>query len=109
MLEEQSLGSRNVHPNNIDGMMYDELLQAFGDGTENLGASEGQIESLPRHVVHDPAHELPDEARCCLICLDDITEGETRKILPCMHGFHAPCCDKWLKTNGSCPICKHRI
>ena len=93
----------------LDRMGYDELLQTFGDGTENLGANEEQIDSLPNQVVKDPQKELPEDARCCLICLDDIEEGDVRKILPCMHGFHAHCCNKWLKTNGSCPICKHRI
>ena len=93
----------------LERMGYDELLETFGDGTENLGATEGQIDSLPIQVVKDPKKELPEDARCCLICLDDIEEGDMRKILPCMHGFHAHCCDKWLKTNGSCPICKHRI
>ena len=104
MLEEHTL-----RDDNVDGMGYEELLQAFGDGTENLGASEEQIESLLNHLVHDPKRELPEDARRCLICLDEIEKGNIRKILPCVHGFHNHCCDKWLRTNGSCPICKHRI
>ena len=97
------------HDQNVDGMGYEELLRTFGDGTENMGASDGQIASLPTRVMEDPQTELPEDARQCLICLEDICPRETRKILPCLHGFHASCCDKWLRTNGSCPICKHRL
>ena len=109
-LEQQREGSTGgFGAGNIDGMSYEELLQAFGDGTENLGASDAQIASLPESVVENPEKELPEDARQCWICLEDIVAGETRTILPCLHGFHSTCCSKWLRTNGSCPICKHRL
>lgn len=108
-LEQQGHRSGRAGGADFDTMGYEDLLQTFGDGTENLGASEAQILSLPTKVIENPAKELPDEARQCLICLEDIGAGESRKILPCLHGFHSSCCDKWLRTNGSCPICKHRI
>lgn len=111
MMEQHSTirGSMPGLGDGLDGMTYEELLQAFGDGTENMGANTGQIDSLPTQAVTNPEKELPEDARQCLICLEDICQGETRKILPCLHGFHAFCCDRWLKTNGSCPICKHRV
>ena len=93
--------------NNIDSMNYEQLLNAFGDGTENMGANEHEIGRLPTHTVGD--QPLPEDARQCLICLEDFEKGETRTILPCLHGFHKDCCHKWLKTNGKCPICKHPI
>lgn len=92
-----------------DAMNYEELLQAFGDGTENLGGDEGQIQSLPTQVLDNPEKELPEDARECLICLSEFEKGETRKTLPCLHGFHQHCADKWLRTNASCPVCKHRL
>ena len=139
MLQERG-GTSGGGMANPDGMSYEQLLQAFGDGTDNMGAEESQIRRLPERVLGDPAAELPEDARQCLICLDDFERGETRKILPCLHGFHGTCCgkremivspevftrenftiaylppslflrhkDKWLRTNGSCPICKHKI
>ncbi len=108
-LEQRGNRHNNARAADVDGMSYEELLVAFGDGTENMGASEAQIRSLPTRLVDDPEKELPEDARQCLICLEDIGKGETRKVLPCLHGFHSSCCDKWLRTNGSCPICKHRI
>ncbi|OEU15048.1 hypothetical protein FRACYDRAFT_186797 [Fragilariopsis cylindrus CCMP1102] len=94
-------------------MNYEQLLNAFGDGTENLGADEGDIRQLPTHILKDDPLKgpsaLPEDARQCLICLEDFAKGERRSILPCLHGFHTNCSTKWLRTNGSCPICKHRI
>lgn len=93
-----------------EGMNYDELLQAFGDGTENLAAEERTIRSLPTAIIKDPQKELPrEDQRTCAICLEDICEGDTRKTLPCLHGFHEDCVDKWLRNNGVCPVCKYRL
>merc|ERR1712176_518804 len=93
----------------VDGMNYEQLLQAFGDGTENLAAEERDIQSLPTAVIQDPLKELPEDARKCAICLEDFQSGETRKTMPCLHGFHEECVNKWLRTNGACPVCKHRL
>jgi hypothetical protein len=98
-----------VAERNVEGMDYEQLLQAFGDGSENMGADEGQIVQLPTRVLGNPKKELPEDARQCSICLEDFCQGETRKTLPCLHGFHQHCADKWLRTNGSCPICKHKL
>jgi hypothetical protein len=92
----------------VDGMSYEQLLQRFGDGSENRGADEGTIRSLPSAVVHDP-DKLPEDCRTCCICLEAFEAGGMRKTLPCLHGFHQTCIDKWLRTNGACPICKHHI
>jgi hypothetical protein len=94
---------------NVEGMDYEQLLQAFGDGSENMGADERQIVQLPTRLLENPETELPEDARQCSICLEDFCQGETRKTLPCLHGFHQHCADKWLRTNGSCPICKHKL
>jgi E3 ubiquitin-protein ligase SDIR1 len=52
---------------------------------------------------------LPPAVRECSICLDAFVVGCSRKTLPCLHGFHEECIDRWLRTNGSCPICKHTV
>jgi hypothetical protein len=106
LLRELNTRSSN-NQNDIDEMNYEQLLNAFGDGTENMGAEEGEIRRLPTHVVGD--NPLPEDARQCLICLEDFEKGESRTILPCLHSFHQNCCNKWLRTNGKCPVCKHPI
>jgi Ring finger domain len=95
----------------IDNMSYDQLLQAFGDGSENMGASMQQISTLPTsRIGDDPQRQLPTaESRQCSICLEDFAPGDLRKMLPCLHGFHETCVDTWLQSNGCCPVCKHRL
>jgi hypothetical protein len=105
-----AMGGHHHHGHmNPDNMNYEELLQAFGNGNENMGASESAIRALPCAKIENPEKELPEEARECLICLEDFQKDETRMTLPCLHGFHKQCAQKWLRTNGSCPICKHKI
>ena len=40
-------------------MSYEQLLALLGDGTENRGADERTINSLPVSIVEDP-ERLPD-------------------------------------------------
>ena len=98
---------------NIDQMGYDELLQAFGDGTENLGASVGTISSLPTARVQTKQDgtsiDLPPDDCECSVCLETFAANDMRKTLPCLHGFHEACIDKWLRTNGVCPVCKFPV
>jgi len=91
----------------VDGMSYEQLLSAFGDGSDMMGANEAQISQMPTTTVDESA--LPEDSRQCSICLEDFKSGDKRKILPCFHGFHQGCVDKWLRQNGACPICKFRI
>lgn len=94
---------------NIDSMSYEQLLSAFGDGSENRGADEDVISRLPSKTIVSVEKELPPDCRECSICLDTFEVGSSRKTLPCLHGFHEECVDKWLRTNASCPICKHDV
>ena len=44
----------------------------------------------------------------CLICMDNYKVGEfVRNLSNCNHCYHKKCIDKWLKKNGSCPICRN--
>jgi hypothetical protein len=88
------------------GMNYDQLLQMFGDGTENLGARDGQIDALPTTTVQSAGQKKEQ----CAICLQDFEVGDSFRTLPCLHSdFHTACIDQWLKTNAACPVCKHRL
>ena len=94
----------------IDGMGYEQLLRAFGNGTENMGASESDIKSLPISTISNVEKELPEgNARQCCICLDDFQSGDKRKTLPCRHGYHPDCIDKALRTRARCPICNATV
>ena len=107
-LMQSILQNQSVAGGNIDSMSYEQLLEHFGTGGENMGASQTQIASLPTTTVVDPS-KLGDDHKQCSICLEDFAAGDSKKTLPCLHAFHTACVDKWLQTNAACPICKHRL
>ena len=42
----------------------------------------------------------------CLICLEEVAEGEQMRLLPCVHGFHRECIDLWVtRPHRHCPVC----
>lgn len=117
---------------------FEELIQRFGLGTENRGASADVIDSYPVEVVRgaggndennqdfkesvgsgktacsesSSSHEATTDLGTCGICLEDYTEGELKKTLSCPsrpHSFHKDCIDKWLKLDASCPMCKNSV
>ena len=113
LMEERNQHGHQHHAShnqpNVDGMNYEQLLQRFGDGSEHLGADEARIQQMPTSIVTSST-ELPEDSSQCLICLEDFEQGDARMTLPCLHNaFHQACAEQWLRTNGSCPICKHRI
>ena len=92
----------------FDSLSYEQLLQMFGDGSNQRPAAPRTISSLPEQKwTKMDAEEHPDSP--CPICLDCFAEGDAFKRLPCKHDFHSPCIDKWLKVNGVCPICKQDL
>jgi len=46
----------------------------------------------------------------CCICIEDFEERDAIKVLPCGHGYHPACIDKWLTDHSDlCPMCKQSI
>ena len=46
----------------------------------------------------------------CVICVDEFTEEDQVRVLPCNHIFHPQCIDEWLGNHSSlCPLCKKRV
>ena len=95
---------------NIDNMSYERLLEVFGDGNENrnLAAPPQVISSLPSSRITN-LEELPEDKRQCVICMEDYAQGEERTMLPCWHGFHKECVNRWLRSKGCCPVCKTEV
>ena len=97
---------------------------------ERIGRRE-LTESIQRHIMElhlDLRMQIPlgrQLARClptrkykaesettdnCVICVDDFTEEDTVRVLPCDHIFHPQCIDEWLGNHSSlCPLCKKRV
>ncbi|KAM3359044.1 E3 ubiquitin-protein ligase MPSR1 [Capsicum galapagoense] len=67
-------------------------------------ASKASIEELPTVDVREE-----DEKDECVVCLDEMGVGEVVKEMPCKHRFHGDCVVTWLKSHGSCPICRYKM
>ncbi len=42
----------------------------------------------------------------CSICLAEYKDQESCRKLPCSHGYHSECIDKWLNQVNQCPLCR---
>lgn len=101
----------------VDGMDYDELLDAFGSGAPNKSVSNEVIARLPMYTYQHCCGNHKSNRECktkgdltsCTVCQDDFIEDEELTILPCFHAFHTDCIREWLKVSNACPICKYVI
>ncbi|KAG0016189.1 hypothetical protein BGZ80_009378 [Entomortierella chlamydospora] len=57
-------------------------------------------------TVNAPIDEATNET--CAVCLDEFSDGEEIRMLPCHHEFHCECIDPWLtRKSSTCPLCKY--
>ncbi|CAM9132370.1 unnamed protein product [Chrysoparadoxa australica] len=88
---------------------YEQLLRQFG-GPEARPASEAAVRSIPSSRVSPAeADRLAQADETCCICMEAFAEGDSVKRLQCTHMFHEKCVDTWLRSNGSCPVCKMEV
>ena len=60
-------------------------------------------------IVNKQCEEKNSNKRECAICLDNINNGDTFIILPCIHFFHDICIKNWMNERNTCPICKFKL
>jgi len=46
---------------------------------------------------------LTEDKDECVICLEELRQGDTIARLPCLCVYHKGCIDQWFKKNRSCP------
>ncbi|KAJ7293047.1 hypothetical protein C8J57DRAFT_1267962 [Mycena rebaudengoi] len=75
-------------------------------------ATEEIIGNLPREVLEVGSANLEKD---CAVCKDQFTldtedpDEQVIVTLPCKHPFHEPCILPWLKSSGTCPVCRHAL
>ena len=42
----------------------------------------------------------------CVICIQEVSEGEPVLTFPCSHFYHEACIWPWLNNNSTCPTCR---
>ncbi|XP_047096405.1 NEP1-interacting protein-like 1 [Lolium rigidum] len=89
----------------------EEPSDLFETGGAARGLPAHALRRLPEiKVAADTAVDAAGDALCCSVCLQDMQVGEAARRLPgCRHVFHAPCIDRWLLRQASCPLCRRDI
>ncbi|RKP05859.1 hypothetical protein THASP1DRAFT_32308 [Thamnocephalis sphaerospora] len=105
------LGNAEIPMGDDIDTSYEALLrlgEQLGE-VKKKGLSQRIINRLPVKTfgAGDIAQEA-DGTLECTICLTAYVTGERMRTLPCTHGFHVECVDRWLEHNGNCPICRER-
>ncbi|KAL0406929.1 UNVERIFIED_CONTAM: RING-H2 finger protein ATL52 [Sesamum latifolium] len=74
------------------------------------GLSEDTIKELPVYQFCNAQNTPSCSEATCAICLQDLENGESARLLPsCQHFFHLHCIDQWLARQGNCPICRKDV
>jgi len=75
-----------------------------------VAATEEVIGNLPRVVLEEGSPLLEKD---CAVCKEqfktDVEDSDELVVvtLPCKHPFHEPCIMPWLKSSGTCPVCRY--
>ncbi|KAH9947118.1 hypothetical protein B0H21DRAFT_807959 [Amylocystis lapponica] len=77
-----------------------------------VAATEEIVNKLPREVLEEGCPMLEES---CAVCKDqfkletDDPDEQVVVTLPCKHPFHEPCILPWLKSSGTCPVCRYQL
>ncbi|OMJ28200.1 E3 ubiquitin-protein ligase [Smittium culicis] len=88
-------------PNGLDDIITQLMEQ--NQGNTPHPTSEEYIAKLERIKI---SSDNLDPKKECGICMDEYVESDTAIVLECHHEFHEDCILKWLRVNGTCPICR---
>jgi len=67
---------------------------------------DDMVASLPRVKVPENSPLLTQQ---CAVCKDEFETKQETITLECMHTFHDECILPWLKSSGTCPVCRFEL
>ena len=100
----------NNHNNDFQFNNLVNIMMSFDIGSNNRHppASDKAIKELKKIEVND--NNLSNYKNItCNICLENFEVGNILRVLECNHEFHENCIITWLKSNNTCPICRHEL
>lgn len=80
-----------------------------GGSTMQQASSSVSAENQQDTAIAVGNTKSSEDELTCSVCLEQVTEGELVRSLPCLHQFHANCIDPWLQQQGTCPVCKFKV
>lgn len=115
-----SLGDLGAMPGQMGDYVYnqealDNIISQLMENSNShrpVPASDEIMEDLPRDVLEEGSPMLEKD---CAVCKDQFQanpEDPAELIvvtLPCKHPFHEPCIMPWLKSSGTCPVCRYQL
>ncbi|KAI0348286.1 hypothetical protein BDW22DRAFT_1480109 [Trametopsis cervina] len=92
----------------------DEIITQIMENSSShpVPATEEIMNKLDRDVLEEGSPLLEKD---CAVCKDQFqlgTEDPDEQVvvtLPCKHPFHEPCIVPWLKSSGTCPVCRYQL
>lgn len=104
-LEQQQRHDRLARQELIQSILR-QLQELQIDIRQQTPLGQAQTEQLPKRQ-YQPGEDTCDT---CAICVDDFTQEDVVRVLPCTHVFHPQCIDEWLNNHSSlCPLCKMEL
>lgn len=95
------------HEEEEQELTYERLLE-LPDVKTGLSKQELQRLSITYNFAGSSSSSSAEPQRCS-ICLLELLQGERVRSLPCLHVFHSPCAEEWLKESKLCPVCMKNI
>ncbi|KAL5210191.1 hypothetical protein ABZP36_005814 [Zizania latifolia] len=80
-----------------------------GPSQPSVSSAGSSNEKKQDHFKADGTDKTTEDELICSVCLEQVIVGDLLRSLPCLHQFHANCIDPWLRQQGTCPVCKHRV
>jgi E3 ubiquitin-protein ligase RNF115/126 len=116
----RGMGGEGPQPGRMGDYVFnqealDQIITQLMESSNNsrpVPATEEIMEKLPREVLEIGSSTLEKD---CAVCKDQFkldTEDPDEQVvvtLPCHHPFHEPCIMPWLKSSGTCPVCRHAL
>jgi len=88
-----------------------QLMESANSGRP-VPATDEIIKDLPREVLEHGSSRLQQD---CAVCKEqfkletDDPDEQVVLILPCTHPFHEGCILPWIKSSGTCPVCRYAL
>jgi len=109
------LQSRYTDLSTPDAERYIHMLRESNNGKLSGMSIQSIHERVGNYMRTDRENRRADydTDNNCSICLEDMSERDSRRLNPCEHKFHNDCINNWLSTPGgagnTCPMCRHYI